>query len=152
VFLNVQVFSFPRSSPATLVKELLNARPANGNSTREAALNLTGEDGVIMATGGPAVGYLLARPTVSLVGPRYSKIEWTEEMVRNTARAFGAVAIIIYVPGANEWDKDNLVPSAFIRKLAQGEWPPWMRLVHQSRGFRIYAPATAARSQSTAAW
>src|SRR5262249_36399348 len=141
VFLNVQIFRFSRSTEAVLAAELLNARTANGHSAREAALNLTGQNGVIMATHGQAVSYLLARPTVSLVPPRYSKIEWTEETIRNTALAFSVVAIIICVPneGLDECD----VPSAFVQKLAQGEWPPWMRLVPQSKGFRIYAPATA---------
>lgn len=74
--------------------------------------------------------------------PHYSGVEWDEQSMRDTIKRFNAAAIVIYVPTAAQWN-DDFVPSPFVRQLAQGDAPSWMKLVYQSDQLFIYAPRFA---------
>jgi len=118
-------------------------RTVEGISAQSMVRSLTGPTGVIVANNGQAVGHVLGRPTVSLVGPHYSAMEWNEKAVREAVHQFNAAAIVIYVPTAAESNNDDFVPSPFVRQLAQGDAPSWMKLVYRSNELLIYAPRFA---------
>jgi hypothetical protein len=71
-------------------------------------------------------------------------MEWKEKAVRQVVDQFNAAAIVIYVPTASEWNNKDFVPSPFVRQLAQGDAPSWMKLVYRSNELMIYAPRLTA--------
>jgi Dolichyl-phosphate-mannose-protein mannosyltransferase len=127
----------PDPSSITGVK---SSPSVNGIPVQSIVQSLTGPTGVIVANNGQAVGHVLGRPTVSLVGPHYSAIEWNEKAVQKVVHQFNANAIVIYVPTATQSNDADFVPSPFVRQLAQGNAPSWMKLVYQSKELLIYAP------------
>ncbi|MDB5865296.1 MAG: hypothetical protein JWO70_3102 [Betaproteobacteria bacterium] len=92
---------------------------------------------VIVANNGQAVGYLLDLPTVSMVGPYYSSVEWNEKTLRDTIQRFNASAVVISIPQGRATDD---VPSAFVHKLAAGDAPQWLEPAYQSGAVRVYTP------------
>jgi hypothetical protein len=67
-------------------------------------------------------------------------MEWNEKAVQKAVRQFNAAAIVVYVPTVTQWNDDDFVPSPFVRQLAQGTAPWWMKLVYRSHELLIYAP------------
>lgn len=57
------------------VAERLDQPFAVGATARQVIMSLAGSDGVVMANVGQATGFILQRPTVSLVSPEFSSIE-----------------------------------------------------------------------------
>jgi Dolichyl-phosphate-mannose-protein mannosyltransferase len=137
------VFRQPPPSDPSSITRIKSAPPVQGISVQSIVQSLTGSTGVIVANNGQAVGHVLGRPTVSLVGPHYSGIEWNEEAVQKAVDQFNAKAIVIYVPTATQWNDDDFVPSLFVRQLVEGNAPSWMKLVYRSRELLIYAPRFA---------
>jgi len=133
----------PSPSDPSSITRIMIAPPVEGISAHSMVRSLTGPAGVIVANNGQAVGHVLGRPTVSLVGSHYSAMEWNEKAVRQAVHQFNALAIVIYVPTAAQWNNDDFVPSPFVRQLAQGDAPSWMKLVYRSNELLIYAPRFA---------
>ena len=100
-----------------------------------------GANEVIVANNGQAVGFVLGLPTVSLVGPHFSTLEWDEMAVQETVRRFDAGVVVISVPPPALLGDDDYLPSAFVRRLAVGDAPPWLRLVHRSSDVLVYVPS-----------
>jgi hypothetical protein len=101
---------------------------------------------VIVAKNGQAVGYVLQKPTLSLVGQEFSTVEWNDSTLRATVQRFhvGDDAVteqlvpgILVRQGAGV---KNDLPSRLVEELAQGNPPQWMKLVHRSGGILIHAP------------
>ena len=133
----------PPPSDASSLTRIKSAPPVEGVSAHSIVQSLTGPTGVIVANNGQAVGHVFGRPTISLVGPHYSAMEWNEKAVQKAVRRFNANAIVVYVPTATQWNDDDFVPNPFVRELAQGNAPSWMKLVYRSRELLIYAPRFA---------
>ncbi|MFO1217419.1 MAG: glycosyltransferase family 39 protein [Burkholderiaceae bacterium] len=140
VYLNLLILQLPQQPGWLPIAASLDARSTDGKSVRTAVYELTGADGTVMANSGQAIGYLLGRRTVSLVGPHFSSMEWTEQSMRETARRFGVRAIVIYAPTGDDRSTDgDVIPSTFVKSLAQGDAPPWMRLEYRASNFSVYA-------------
>jgi hypothetical protein len=143
VYLNLLILQLPQQPGWLPIAAALDAKSADGKSARTVVHGITGADGVMMANNGQTIGHLLGRRTVSLVGPHFSSMEWNEKSVRETARKFGVKAVVIYAPtSAEQWDDGDVVPSAFVKKLAQGDAPPWMHLEYRAANLFVYVPRT----------
>ena len=141
VYLNLLIFQAPRQSGWVPIAAALDAKSTDGRSVRAVVHEATGTNGVVMANNGQTIGHLLARRTVSLVGTHFSTIEWNEDSLRETARRFKVKAIVVYAPTTSEeWDGGSVVPSAFVKKLAQGDAPTWLHLEYRSGNLLVYVP------------
>jgi hypothetical protein len=112
---------------------LMDSTSVEGKTARAAVLELADPTRVVVANYGQAVGHILGRPTISLVDTNYSPVEWDEKAIRDVVDRYNAAAIVIYA-------NSHFMPSAFIRQLAQGEAPSWMRPVYRSSEFLVYEP------------
>ena len=120
--------------PHHRVQARLEAPVPAGESLREQIEREVAPDAVLLATEGPATGYLLRRKLVSLVSPRFSDQAWTEDAVHATMVRFGARHLLVYQePG------DKLAaPSAFLRGLASGATPAWLQLVADNGRAKLF--------------
>jgi len=123
----------PMDDAPPSVDRLLDSASVDGKTARESVLQLVDPARVVVANYGQAVGYALGRPTVSLVSPDLSPVEWDEKATHKVVDRYHAAALVIYA-------NNHFLPSAFIRQLAQGEAPSWMRLVYRSSEFLVYEP------------
>lgn len=127
-----------RSQPATpapdqLVRAALGAETAPGQ-TLGAWIDANIPAGqVIVATHGQATGYVLQRPTLSLVPQEYSSRLWDEAEVRTTMQRFHARYLIVY-PG----DDPELYGSPFLAGLPAGTHPAWLVPAALAQGVRIF--------------
>jgi hypothetical protein len=142
VYLNFTALRLPRIDEELPVANQLNRVSNDGTSAREAVLEHVGPTRTILANNGQAVGYDLDLPTVSLVAPVFSDVEWNEEAIRETLSRFGANVIVVSLPQPGA--PDDFLPSPFIRQLALGEAPPWLEPVFRSSDFLIYTSRPAA--------
>jgi hypothetical protein len=126
------------------VAKLMDSTSIDGKTARAAVLELVGPTRVVVANNGQVIGHVLGRPTVSLVGPHYSAVEWNEKAIHDVVYQYNAAAIVIYVPIAGQWDIGDFMPSPFVRQLALGEAPSWMKLVYRSSEFLVYEPRLGA--------
>ncbi|KRR16779.1 hypothetical protein CQ14_14415 [Bradyrhizobium lablabi] len=149
-FLNLSAL---RNPPPLDVSAL--AGPLATKSARAVVQELAGENGVIVANNGQAAGYVLRRPTISLVGQEFSTVEWNEPTLLATMQRFNATAVLIVsdaVAGqlsrgiGQGADVKSDLPSRLVKELAQGNPPQWMKLVHRSGGILIYVPELPNRS------
>jgi len=83
---------------------------------------------VVVATDAQATGYLLKRPTVSLVESEYSVEVWDEQRVHELMRTYDADFVVLY-PRADA----SLVPvqreSAFLDRVLRGQLPDWLEVL-----------------------
>jgi hypothetical protein len=112
---------------------LMDSKSADGKTAREAILELVDPARVLVANNGQAFGYALRRPSVSLVSPANSAMDWNEKTLENVFRQYNAAAIVIDV-------HDVFMPSPFVQQLAQGEAPSWMKLAYRSSDVLVYEP------------
>lgn len=138
-YLNLLVLKQPGAAAWLPVAAALDEPLGDGGTIRSSVDRLVGDDGVIVANHGQTVGHLLNRRTVSLVGPHFSTTDWNEEAVRRVVQQFAAKAVVVYLPGGANGD-DDLLPSDFVRGLARGRAPQWLRLRANSATFRVYEP------------
>jgi hypothetical protein len=115
------------------VAGLMDATSPAGKTARAAVYELADPARVVVANYGQAIGHVLERPTISLVDQSYSPVEWNEKAMHDVVYQYHAAAIVIYA-------NTNFLPSAFIRQLAQGEAPSWMKIVYRSGDFLVYEP------------
>ena len=87
-----------------------------------------------MAKNGQAVGYVLQKPTLSLVGQEFSTVEWNDSTLRATVQRFHVAAVLIVGDAVAEQltpgilvrqgaGVKNDLPSRLVEKLAQGNPP-----------------------------
>lgn len=67
----------------------------------------------VLADDGQATGYLLHRPTVSMVEAQYSSARWECDMVKNEMKRFGLRYVILYKPSASAPPDPLLAESDF---------------------------------------
>jgi hypothetical protein len=115
------------------VARVMDSTSVDGKTARAAILELADPARVVVANNGQAIGYVLGRPTISLVSPANSAMEWNEKTLRDVVCQYNAAAIVIDV-------NDVFMPSRFVRQLAQGEAPPWMKLAYRSSEVLVYEP------------
>ena len=122
----------------------MDAIADGGTSTRAAITQIVGPDAVIMADNKQAVGHVLGMRTISLVGSAFGTIVWNETTVRSTIRQFNVAAVVITPPIPGHLEDDDL-PSSFVRELAQGHPPSWLKLALRSGHVLVYIPASPER-------
>jgi hypothetical protein len=133
----------PSDYAPSSVATLMDSTSIDGKTAHAAVLELVGPARVVVANNGQAIGYVLERPTVSLVEPHYSAVEWNEKAIHDVVYQYNAAAIVIYA-------NNDFMPSPFVRQLAQGEAPSWMKLVYRSSEFLVYEPlARRAKSKES---
>jgi hypothetical protein len=89
----------------------------------------------ILAADGQATGYLLRRPTVSLVGVEYSDFVWTEHELEETLDRFGIRWLILYAePQASGGEKD----SPFLMSLVAGRPDSDLRLAARNEQALVF--------------
>lgn len=110
----------PRADATIAADEVLDSRDPTGLTAREIVLGAAGANGTIVSTNGQAIGYVLQRPTVSLVSPLFSSHVWDEHYLHDTVSQFAARVLII--------GSANVEPpsSPFLAHLANGQYPDWL--------------------------
>jgi hypothetical protein len=135
-------FSVPSSAavPTELdeISRVLDRKVTAAETGRQVILSLTGEHGVVMSNEGQASGYSLNRPTISLVIPKFSSIEWTQSNVRANMKSFSVRALVVYKRTLN-----TALTSRFLTELEEGDVPPWLQKVADSEYLVIYRPTAA---------
>lgn len=139
-YLNALVMLRPLVDQATAVARLLDEPDSRGNTMRGAILSRVGPTDAVLANNGQAMGYVLNRATVSMVGPTFSTVVWDAATVRKTVRQFGIKAVVVQAPIVGQPEEDD-IPSEFVAQLANGVAPDWLRLVHRHGPMRVYVPA-----------
>lgn len=133
----VMVVRPPTDYAPPSVAKLMDSTSGDGKTARAAVLELVDPTRVLVANNGQAFGHLLGRSTVSLVGPANSVVEWNDKTVHDVVNEYNAAAILIDI-------HDVFMPSPFVRHLAQGEAPSWMKLVYRSSDILVYEPLSRA--------
>lgn len=127
-----------RSEDRVLAQEF--AKPdAHGQPLRSWIDSHIGKNEPIAAEEGQATGYLLQRPTLSLVASQYSRIHWEcDEMKQEMAR-FQARYLILYKPPPINIDEQELLSqSRFLASAAASPSPPCdFRVAVENPGVRI---------------
>jgi len=139
--LNLLALRFPKEVAASALESDFVASKVGEAQFSAKIRDLLGPDGVAVSNNGQPVAHLIARPTISLVGPAYSNVEWTERATRNIAIQYRARAIVIYIPEAWQWNDGDYIPSTFIRQLAEVQPPNWMKLEFRSKRLLVYTPS-----------
>ncbi|MEH2609793.1 hypothetical protein [Bradyrhizobium sp. AZCC 1693] len=148
-FLNLSALRNPSPLDVSVLAGPLDSKGSAARSPRAVIRELAGENGVIVANNGQAAGYVLQRPTVSLIGQEFSTVEWNESTLLETAQRFNAAAVLIVGDAVARQlsrgigqgaDVKNDLPSRLVEELAHGNPPQWMKLVHRSDGILIYVP------------
>lgn len=150
-FLNLSALRNPPPLDVSVLARALDSTGSAAKSARAVIQELAGQDGVIVANNGQAVGYVLQRPTLSLVGQEFSTVEWNESTLRATVQRFHVSAVLIVGDAVAEQlipkilvrpgeGVKNDLPSRLVEDLAHGNPPQWMKLVHRSGGVLIYVP------------
>lgn len=137
---NLAALRIPGVDRASPVLDQLQTRTNTGTTLRDVITRYAPEGRTIVATNGQALGYELDRPTVSLVGPHYSGMVWTEAAVRDVVSRYHAAALVVTAPNPLQPPSTDLIPSAFIESLARGESPGWLRLVSRAGPVSVYVP------------
>lgn len=140
-YLNILVMRRPAVNATAEVASMMNGTTNDGKTIRSAIGDIVGS-GVILANNGQAVGHVLGVPTVSMVGPTFNTAIWDEATVRETIQRFKVAAVVISAPIAGQPQDDEL-PSSFIRQLASGQSPAWLKLTSRSARVLVYVPDIA---------
>ena len=90
---------------------------------------------VLAATNGQAAGYVLNRPTLSLAEARYSTGVWDEARLRAEMTRFAARCLLVF---RDSRFGPELQESEFLRALAAGDAPPWLRLLTFNHDICVY--------------
>ncbi len=120
-----------------MIARALSTSLNTGFTGRELIDSLSGDGGVILSNDGQALGHVLGRPTVTLVDPQFSSVEWTERFVRDTMTRFSIKAAVIFKEGTEFSDP---YPSRFIAQLGSGLPPKWLTKIAESERVVLYAP------------
>ena len=127
----------PLSSPAAAARRQLARPDDHGRPLWEWIDGHTGPQTVLVAAEGQAAGYVLHRPTVSLVEHRFSQVNWTETQVRQTMAVFRARYLLVF-PGANRDDAPSEYESSFLLSLLHRQSPAWLQIAESSPEVIVY--------------
>jgi hypothetical protein len=140
-YLNLLILRSTQTAGWLPVAAALDTKASDGRPSRAVVQDIVGINGVVIANSGQTVGHLLERRTISLVGAHFSTIEWDERSVLDVVRRFNAKAVVVYAPTReDEWNDGGVIPSAFVRRLAQGDAPTWLHLQHRTETLLVYVP------------
>jgi hypothetical protein len=116
---------YERPSPAR--HEILAAQyakpMADGRPLREWVESHISVGDAIVAADGQATGYLLHRPTISMVGAESSPVRWECDEVREQMKRFRATFVVLYKP-SSIIDKDMLLEESWFVATSVSQQPP----------------------------
>ena len=124
-------------SPAATVRQQLAQLDDQGKSLRAWLESHLDSRTAIVAAEGQAAGYVLHRPTVSLVEHRFSVVDWTEPQVRQTMTVFRAQYLIVF-PQADPSDAPSEYESPFLSSLTNRQYPDWLQIAESSPKVIVY--------------
>ncbi|HTC94090.1 MAG TPA: hypothetical protein VK699_11595 [Terriglobales bacterium] len=124
-------------SPAATVRQQLAQLDDQGKSLRTWLESHLDSRTSIVAAEGQAAGYVLHRPTVSLVEHRFSVVDWTEPQVRQTMTIFRAQYLIVF-PQADPSDAPSEYESPFLSSLTNRQCPDWLQIAESSPKVIVY--------------
>jgi len=90
---------------------------------------------ILASTNGQAAGYVLGRPTLSLVGRPQSLATWDERAVRAELARFGTSCLLVFRDAALS---SVVKQSPFLGALAAGQSPSWLQLIGANEGVCVY--------------
>lgn len=131
-----QVAALP-PSPAATARQQLAKPDDHGLPVREWIDGHVGSQSAIVAAEGQAAGYVLHRPTVSLVERRFSQVNWTEAQVWQTMAVFHAQYLLVF-PGANRDDAPSEYESPFLLSLIHRQYPDWLQIAESNPEVIVY--------------
>lgn len=135
----VDGFGIPLNLHAERVDRRLDARREAAPSARDFVDAGVPVGSAIVANDGQLTGYLLRRPTLSLVERHFSDVVWDESAVRALFETYDAGALVLSLTEPGE-DPETMLPSEFLRGLAEGRAPSWLREAAFTGRVRIYVP------------
>jgi hypothetical protein len=97
---------------------------AGGQPLREWVESNIPAGDVIMAANGQATGYLLRRPTVSMVEAQYSRVRWECDEVKKQIKTYGARYLILYKPASAVTEDPLMAESEFVSTAVSQKPPP----------------------------
>jgi hypothetical protein len=133
---------YERPSPARHeILALQYAKPAaDGLPLLEWVESNIPADDVIVAADGQATGYLLHRPTLSLVGPHFSSVRWGCDEIRKQMKRFNASYLFLYKP-SSEIDKDALLAESQLLATPPQQPPCGFVIAAENSNIRILKSA-----------
>jgi hypothetical protein len=123
--------------PSEAPHRILQARFAETPSLLNWVESNIGKNEVISAAGGQPTGYLLRRPTLSLVGAQYSAVRWECAEVQSAMQVFHSKYLILYKPPPSASDDFLLGESRFVAEAASHEPPCGFSVSAENAGVRI---------------
>jgi hypothetical protein len=127
----------PAPAPHQLVGAHLASTMDSGTPLREWIEATIPKHALVVANEGQATGYVLQRPTVSLVSRHFSAQRWTADAVEAVMTRFGARYLIIYPSG------ETVNDSSFLTALANRQWPAWLTPVASNEGAIVFQRTSA---------
>lgn len=140
--INARDFREPRAPAPHEILEDLYAQPmAGGQPLLKWVESNIGPNDVIVATDGQATGYLLHRPTISMVGPHFSPVRWECDEVKKQMQRFKSTYVILYkpppTPSPTSSDAFLLGESRFVAAATVREPPCGFIVSAENSGVRI---------------
>jgi len=129
-----------RASPAPdtfkKTEEALLQPDPTGHSVKDRLASELKPNEVIAATDGQAAGYVLAHPTLSLVGRPYDLTPWSEPVLHKQIDRFGARHLLVFRDTAFD---PVIRESRFLGTLAACRTAaPWLQLVSENQSVCVY--------------
>jgi hypothetical protein len=131
-------FSRALPEPDTFEKteEALLQPDRTGRSVKDVLAHELEPNEVIASTNGQAAGYILAHPTLSLVGYPYDLTPWSEPVLHKQIDRFRARYLLVFRDAAYD---PVVTESRFLRALAAGRTAaPWLQLVIENPSICVY--------------
>jgi hypothetical protein len=126
---SIEADNYQRTVAALLVPD------DNGRSLKEILRQELKPGEVIAATNGQAVGYILGHPTLALAGRPYTLLTWNALELRTQLARYRAAHLLVF---RNAGLAPVIDQSAFLRKLAAGQPPSWLRVAAFNRDLYLY--------------
>lgn len=92
---------------------------------------------VILAADGQATGYLLGRPTISLVTPEYTQVRWECNEIKKQMERFHACCVILYKPSPETTEDALLSDSRFVAQAATHTPPCGFTIAAENASIRV---------------
>jgi len=124
-------------SPPDEVQMVLSQEVESGVSMRQWLVDHIPPANSIAAVDGQALHQVLKRPVVSIIEPVFSDRQTDEVAIKSLMKQFHARYLVIYP----DWSA-NIVPEQeaipFLRSLASGMVPPWLRCAARTRNVAVF--------------
>lgn len=128
--------ALPEPDTFEKTEEALLQHDRTGHSIKERLASELKPTEVIAATDGQAAGYVLAHPTLSLVGRPYDLTPWSEPVLHKQIDRFGARHLLVF---RNTAFDPVIRESRFLGALAACQTAaPWLQLVNENQSVCVY--------------